>query len=164
MVEGGTLLRCYTSKRGIEGSNPSSSAPGDQRLQEQRGDRAKDRERSRPLLHQHSQNTLFATTNSASVIVDLYSQQLEVVVAFAVPPELARPHGAFVSADIRDGVYRPLRIHRPRTPVNKGQEEGPEQLRTGPILGLAASFADGREAATDGSPRKDRGRPYRCWQ
>ena len=27
MVEGGTLLRCYTSKRGIEGSNPSSSAP-----------------------------------------------------------------------------------------------------------------------------------------
>ena len=27
MVEGGTLLRCYTSIRGIEGSNPSSSAP-----------------------------------------------------------------------------------------------------------------------------------------
>ena len=27
MVEGGTLLRCYTSQRGIEGSNPSSSAP-----------------------------------------------------------------------------------------------------------------------------------------
>ncbi len=27
MVEGGTLLRCYTSERGIEGSNPSSSAP-----------------------------------------------------------------------------------------------------------------------------------------
>jgi fumarate reductase subunit D len=27
VVEGGTLLRCYTSKRGIEGSNPSSSAP-----------------------------------------------------------------------------------------------------------------------------------------
>ena len=26
MVESGTLLRCYTSKRGIEGSNPSSSA------------------------------------------------------------------------------------------------------------------------------------------
>ncbi len=26
MVEGGTLLRCYTSQRGIEGSNPSSSA------------------------------------------------------------------------------------------------------------------------------------------
>jgi hypothetical protein len=26
VVEGGTLLRCYTSKRGIEGSNPSSSA------------------------------------------------------------------------------------------------------------------------------------------
>jgi hypothetical protein len=26
VVEGGTLLRCYTSERGIEGSNPSSSA------------------------------------------------------------------------------------------------------------------------------------------
>jgi hypothetical protein len=26
VVEGGTLLRCYTSQRGIEGSNPSSSA------------------------------------------------------------------------------------------------------------------------------------------
>ncbi len=26
VVEGGTLLRCYTSIRGIEGSNPSSSA------------------------------------------------------------------------------------------------------------------------------------------
>jgi hypothetical protein len=36
VVEGGTLLRCYTSQRGIEGSNPSSSAPKAPRLQEQR--------------------------------------------------------------------------------------------------------------------------------
>ena len=36
MVEGGTLLRCYTSQRGIEGSNPSSSASEAARLQEQR--------------------------------------------------------------------------------------------------------------------------------
>ena len=35
MVEGGTLLRCYTSQRGIEGSNPSSSASKARRLQEQ---------------------------------------------------------------------------------------------------------------------------------
>jgi hypothetical protein len=35
VVEGGTLLRCYTSQRGIEGSNPSSSAPKATRLQEQ---------------------------------------------------------------------------------------------------------------------------------
>ena len=35
MVEGGTLLRCYTSQRGIEGSNPSSSAPKVPRLQDQ---------------------------------------------------------------------------------------------------------------------------------
>jgi hypothetical protein len=33
VVESGTLLRCYTSKRGIEGSNPSSSAPEIARLQ-----------------------------------------------------------------------------------------------------------------------------------
>jgi hypothetical protein len=34
VVEGGTLLRCYTSQRGIEGSNPSSSAPEAPRSQE----------------------------------------------------------------------------------------------------------------------------------
>src|SRR5829696_1857170 len=45
VVEGGTLLRCYTSQRGIEGSNPSSSAPKAPRLQEQRE-------------HQRSQNAL----------------------------------------------------------------------------------------------------------
>ncbi len=38
MVEGGTLLRCYTSERGIEGSNPSSSAPKIARLQYKRRD------------------------------------------------------------------------------------------------------------------------------
>jgi hypothetical protein len=34
VVEGGTLLRCYTSQRGIEGSNPSSSASKSARLQD----------------------------------------------------------------------------------------------------------------------------------
>jgi hypothetical protein len=34
VVEGGTLLRCYTSQRGIEGSNPSSSAPEALHLQD----------------------------------------------------------------------------------------------------------------------------------
>src|ERR671916_2558108 len=37
VVEGGTLLRCYTSQRGIEGSNPSSSALGLVYLQDQLG-------------------------------------------------------------------------------------------------------------------------------
>ena len=62
MVEGGTLLRCYTSQRGIEGSNPSSSAPEAPRLQAQRGSKSKGRDLSRPLLHQRvhqrSQNAL----------------------------------------------------------------------------------------------------------
>ena len=38
MVEGGTLLRCYTSQRGIEGSNPSSSASRVAQLQPQTQD------------------------------------------------------------------------------------------------------------------------------
>jgi hypothetical protein len=50
VVEGGTLLRCYTSQRGIEGSNPSSSAPKVPRLQEQREGEEKDREQTQPLL------------------------------------------------------------------------------------------------------------------
>lgn len=53
MVEGGTLLRCYTSQRGIEGSNPSSSAPEAPRLQEERNGKEMVQERPRrPLLHQ----------------------------------------------------------------------------------------------------------------
>jgi transposase len=36
VVEGGTLLRCYTSQRGIEGSNPSSSASRVAHLQHKR--------------------------------------------------------------------------------------------------------------------------------
>jgi hypothetical protein len=35
VVESGTLLRCYTSNRGIEGSNPSSSASKAFSLQEE---------------------------------------------------------------------------------------------------------------------------------
>ena len=62
MVEGGTLLRCYTSQRGIEGSNPSSSAPKAPRLQEQREGEEAGQVSSRPLLHQRehqrSQNAL----------------------------------------------------------------------------------------------------------
>jgi serine phosphatase RsbU (regulator of sigma subunit) len=54
VVEGGTLLRCYTSQRGIEGSNPSSSAPKVPRLQGQRESEVEDRERSRPFLHQRA--------------------------------------------------------------------------------------------------------------
>ena len=52
MVEGGTLLRCYTSQRGIEGSNPSSSAPKVSSLQEQREGEEEGPVRPRPLLHQ----------------------------------------------------------------------------------------------------------------
>jgi hypothetical protein len=57
VVEGGTLLRCYTSQRGIEGSNPSSSAQEAPCLQEYRGDKVKGRDLSRPSLHQRSQKT-----------------------------------------------------------------------------------------------------------
>jgi hypothetical protein len=44
VVEGGTLLRCYTSKRGIEGSNPSSSALQGVYLQDRRESKEKCRE------------------------------------------------------------------------------------------------------------------------
>ena len=52
MVESGTLLRCYTSKRGIEGSNPSSSAPKAAYLQDKREGNVEDRDFSQPSLHQ----------------------------------------------------------------------------------------------------------------
>src|SRR5918992_5931933 len=52
VVEGGTLLRCYTSQRGIEGSNPSSSASRVTHLQHKREAQGKGRNVSRPLLHQ----------------------------------------------------------------------------------------------------------------
>ena len=49
MVESGTLLRCYTSKRGIEGSNPSSSASKAIYLQCNRRSREKGPGNSRPF-------------------------------------------------------------------------------------------------------------------
>src|ERR671921_2521338 len=52
VVEGGTLLRCYTSQRGIEGSNPSSSASRVAHLQHKREAKYKGRKEFRPLLHQ----------------------------------------------------------------------------------------------------------------
>ena len=52
MVEGGTLLRCYTSQRGIEGSNPSSSALKLPYLQDKHRGDEKGRGFSRPDLHQ----------------------------------------------------------------------------------------------------------------
>jgi hypothetical protein len=62
VVEGGTLLRCYTSQRGIEGSNPSSSASRVAHLQHKRQAPEKGRKEFRLLLHQQvhqrSQNAL----------------------------------------------------------------------------------------------------------
>src|SRR5215210_4140486 len=52
VVEGGTLLRCYTSQRGIEGSNPSSSAPKVACLQHKPWRQDKGWSFFRPLLHQ----------------------------------------------------------------------------------------------------------------
>ena len=98
MVEGGTLLRCYTSQRGIEGSNPSSSAPDVPRLQVRREDEAQGRACSRALLHQRSQNALIAATNAASGIVNLYSRPPGVVVVFAAQTGLAQRSGASVTA------------------------------------------------------------------
>ena len=83
MVEGGTLLRCYTSQRGIEGSNPSSSAPKVPRLQEQREGEEKDWERTRPLLHQRNQNTLLCGHERRIRNLGFVSTAREVVVAFA---------------------------------------------------------------------------------
>ena len=83
MVEGGTLLRCYTSQRGIEGSNPSSSAPKVPRLQEQREGEEKDWERTRPLLHQRNKNTLLCGHERRIRNLGFVSTAREVVVAFA---------------------------------------------------------------------------------
>ena len=52
MVEGGTLLRCYTSQRGIEGSNPSSSAPEAASLEGKRPGPLYLPDSSWPLVHQ----------------------------------------------------------------------------------------------------------------
>jgi hypothetical protein len=52
VVEGGTLLRCYTSQRGIEGSNPSSSASRVTHLQHKRESKDMGPNSFRPLLHQ----------------------------------------------------------------------------------------------------------------
>jgi hypothetical protein len=83
VVEGGTLLRCYTSQRGIEGSNPSSSAPKVPRLQEQREGEERGREWTRPLLHQRSQNTLLCGHERRIRNLESVSTAPEVVVAFA---------------------------------------------------------------------------------
>jgi hypothetical protein len=83
VVEGGTLLRCYTSQRGIEGSNPSSSAPKVPRLQEQREGEERDREQTQPLLHQRSQNTLLCRHERRIRNLGFVSTTPEVVVAFA---------------------------------------------------------------------------------
>ena len=93
MVEGGTLLRCYTSQRGIEGSNPSSSAPEASRLQEQREGKEEGRVRSRPLLHQRihqrSQNTLLCGHERRIRNRGFLSTAPEVVVALAAYLDLA---------------------------------------------------------------------------
>jgi hypothetical protein len=68
VVEGGTLLRCYTSQRGIEGSNPSSSASRVAHLQHKWKAPDKVRNSFRPLLHQQvhqrSQNALMRDPES----------------------------------------------------------------------------------------------------
>ena len=93
MVEGGTLLRCYTSQRGIEGSNPSSSAPEAPRLQEKREGEEKGRERPGPYYtneYTNAAKTPFcAATNAAFVILYLYPRPPEVVVDFAAHLGLA---------------------------------------------------------------------------
>jgi hypothetical protein len=93
VVEGGTLLRCYTSQRGIEGSNPSSSASSVTHLQHKREAQGKGRHSFRPLLHQQlhqrSQNALIRRHEATFVTVNLHPQPPEVVVAFAAHPGLS---------------------------------------------------------------------------
>ena len=122
MVEGGTLLRCYTSQRGIEGSNPSSSAPEAPRLQEQRGSKAKGRERSRPLLHQRTHQC-----SQNSLLRGRKHRMRNRVFVFAATRSRGCPHDASGSAQPRrvslsrfmhDSVSEVRRTTLPRTPVN----------------------------------------------
>ena len=71
MVEGGTLLRCYTSQRGIEGSNPSSSALEALRLQVEHDGKEAGWERPRPYYTNAARIPSFLAKNAAFAIVHL---------------------------------------------------------------------------------------------
>jgi hypothetical protein len=112
VVEGGTLLRCYTSQRGIEGSNPSSSASRAAHLQHKREAQDKGRNSFRPLLHQQvhqrSQNALIRGPESYIRNVNMYPRPPDVVVAFAAHPGLARPKRVSMAPKCRilDATFR----------------------------------------------------------
>ena len=73
MVEGGTLLRCYTSQRGIEGSNPSSSASKALPLQDMVKSSGRDPGRHYTNGYTDAARmTLFVATNGTFVTVILY--------------------------------------------------------------------------------------------
>src|SRR5215210_7186701 len=105
VVEGGTLLRCYTSQRGIEGSNPSSSATKVLRLQAQREATKRGGSESDPYYTNAARTPSFAATKAAFVILYLYSRPPEVVVAFAAQLGLAQPQSVFLPAPMQDAGY-----------------------------------------------------------
>ena len=124
MVEGGTLLRCYTSQRGIEGSNPSSSAPKVPRFRSNA--KAKKGTGFAPGPYYTNEYTNAAktpslvATNAAFVILYLYPRPPEVVVTFAVQPGLVQPKSSFLPDPMQDAGYALLRIILPRTWVYSG--------------------------------------------
>ena len=114
MVEGGTLLRCYTSQRGIEGSNPSSSAPETARLQDKRWGNEEGRDSSRPLLHQrvHQRGQNTATTNTTSVTVHLYPRRQKLWSPSRRSPPRSTRKGAPLPPHMQDCGYELPRTQR----------------------------------------------------
>ena len=95
-----TLLRCYTSQRGIEGSNPSSSAPEAPLLQEEA--MAKNWARSDPGPYYTTSTPTrpgypLPAPNAAIAIVDLYPPHYKFVVASSVQAGLAQPESICTS-------------------------------------------------------------------
>ena len=94
MVEGGTLLRCYTSQRGIEGSNPSSSAPKVPRLQDER--KGEEGAGGEPGPYY---------TNGASVTGYLYPWPRHLVIALSIQRGLVQPKSVALSACSHAGCW-----------------------------------------------------------
>ena len=123
MVEGGTLLRCYTSNGVSRVRIPPP--PLRKCLVCRNNAKAKKWAGSTPGPYYTNGYTnatrapLFTATNTASVIVDLYLRPPQVVVGFVAQSDLAQPNGASVSADVQEAGYGFVKTSLSRTRVNK---------------------------------------------